>query len=533
MKQKTLFMMLLISALSIFTACDDNEDDSQSGKEQNKPEQEVVETPSSVDLGLSVRWATFNVGATKPVDFGWSVAWGETSKSDSYDWAMYLKDFGGSMAQSQDAGSTKDPLSLYVAGGSKTTETIKGTEYDVARVKLSNVWRMPSKEEFLELSANCTWKWYAKGNDEFQGVAGYKVTSNVAGYTDNYIFLPAAGASDKEILSDTCSLGKYWSASSAESDADCAIGLYFDSSKVEPNALSERCLGFSIRPVTELTQYDKALSFKNTYSDVLALTVEDVTPEDKDAIDAVLAVYSKLEESIQALLSAQKALLDALKEDISSYHEGVKYVQLWADGPRWATCNLGAAKPEEIGQYFAWGETKTKKDFSWVSYLSDLGGAMTKPQDAGRDRDPLAEYVYNGSLFEQTIKGTQYDAARAILGGEWRMPTKEEFTLLSENCTWEWFGADNTKFNGVQGYKVSSKVEGQTYKYIFLPVSGFIDEYQMIHNEWMGFYWSASPCEQGPESACILRFEKSEIQGIYTELFAYRYNGLLIRPVID
>lgn len=112
----------------------------------------------------------------------------------------------------------------------------------------------------------------------------------------------------------------------------------------------------------------------------------------------------------------------------------------------WASCNLGAESPEEYGDYYAWGETKPKSSYTENNY-------------AYYD-DNLKQYTDIGV----NISGTQYDAATVNLGGDWRMPTKDEMKELIDNCTWEW-----KQINGVNGYVV----KGTSGNSIFLPAGGW------------------------------------------------------------
>lgn len=155
------------------------------------------------------------------------------------------------MTQDQDAGTDKDPLKEYVKGGANYSEGIGGTAYDAATAALGTGYRMPTQTEFAELAntSNCTWEWYAKDNTEFNGVAGYKVTSKKEGFTGNSIFLPAAGHRYREGLSDGGLCGRYWSSSPNSGGANYAYYLYFDSGDVDPVSRSSRYYGFPVRPV--------------------------------------------------------------------------------------------------------------------------------------------------------------------------------------------------------------------------------------------------------------------------------------------
>ena len=107
---------------------------------------------------------------------------------------------------------------------------------------------MPTKAEQDDLRNKCTWTWYSSGNTEFNGVAGYKVTSNIEGYKDRSIFLPAAGYRSGTNLSDVGSRGYYWSSSLNTDYPYGAYGLYFGSDYVSWG-YNFRYYGHSVRPV--------------------------------------------------------------------------------------------------------------------------------------------------------------------------------------------------------------------------------------------------------------------------------------------
>ena len=164
--------------------------------------------PQVVDLGLSVKWASFNVGASKPEEYGDYYAWGETEPKADYSWFTY-KWCNGSYTTMTKYCNQSD----CGKDGFTDTKTTLDPEDDVAQVKWGGSWRMPTEAEQDDLRNNCTWTWYSSENTEFNGVAGYKVTSNVSGYTDRFIFLPAAGYRYDTSLADACTYGGYWSSS--------------------------------------------------------------------------------------------------------------------------------------------------------------------------------------------------------------------------------------------------------------------------------------------------------------------------------
>ena len=222
-----------------------------------------------VDLGLSIRWATMNVGAITPDDYGDYFAWGETetyyesgySRSDSPAWKSGYES-GYSWSSYKWCNGTYDSLTKYCPkdksnshwGGSGTADgyTTLRTEDDVARVLLGDEWRLPTIVEFQELIDNCFAEWVT-----VNGVPGCRFTSNVNGYTNQSIFLPAAGDRyGNDILSSVDSYGAYWSSTIYSERPNGAQSLRFDnftddSGKVTV-ALEEyghRFRGFTVRPV--------------------------------------------------------------------------------------------------------------------------------------------------------------------------------------------------------------------------------------------------------------------------------------------
>ena len=174
-----------------------------------------------VDLGLSVKWATCNVGASSPSGYGNYYAWGETRAKSSYTEETYTYYENGE----------------YVDIGSN----ISGTKYDAARANWGGTWRMPTIEEFEELRNKCTWTWTTQG-----GHNGYRVT----GPNGKSIFLPAAGHMKDASLYVAGSIGNYWSATYATyNDIDAwGLGLRSD---VHWDFEDDRFAGRTVRPVSD------------------------------------------------------------------------------------------------------------------------------------------------------------------------------------------------------------------------------------------------------------------------------------------
>ncbi len=173
-----------------------------------------------VDLGLpsGLKWATRNIGADNPEDYGHYFAWGETSPKEEY---------------------TKENCSTY----GKDMDDISGNaEYDAATANWGGDWRMPTYDEQRELLDRCTWTW-ATEND----VNGYKVT----GPNGNSIFLPAAGFRYGSSLDDSGSRGYYWSSTPCDYNLDCSAYYLFFTSDFQYMSSYYRNLGLSVRPVVE------------------------------------------------------------------------------------------------------------------------------------------------------------------------------------------------------------------------------------------------------------------------------------------
>lgn len=194
----------------------------------------------AVDLGLSVKWASWNMGATKPEDYGHHYAWGETEPKSTYNWSTYKWCNGSS--------NTMTKYCVSSSYGTVDDKTVLDPEDDVAHVKWGGNWRMPTDEEWTQLRNSCKWTW--TNNYNGTGVAGRIVTSNVEGYAGKSIFLPAAGVRRGTSLNLADSYVYYWSSSLRLYHSGSAWGVSFDSSNVYRDYYY-RDLGQSVRPVTE------------------------------------------------------------------------------------------------------------------------------------------------------------------------------------------------------------------------------------------------------------------------------------------
>lgn len=177
---------------------------------------------------------------------------------------------------------------------------------------------------------------------------------------------------------------------------------------------------------------------------------------------------------------------------------GYKYIDLGLpSGLKWATCNVGASSPEDYGDYYAWGETETKSEYtsfncsSYVVQMNDISG------------------------------NAQYDVARKKWGGSWRMPTKTEIEELIDNCNWTW-----TAQVGKKGHKVT----GPNGNSIFLPAAGYRDESSLYNDGDYGYYWSStSSVNYGFCPYHLYLYGGCDA----VNWDSYCYHGLTVRPISE
>ena len=346
-------------------------------------------TPSSiVDLALpsGIKWAGYNLGATKCEELGDYIAWGELDAKESYDWNGYHLGSGASTAQ-MDKYNPVDGLTYLMR------------EDDAAYQRLGGpYWRMPTIEEWSELKTKCVWQ-----EITVHGRRGYLVKSPRNG---NAIFLPFSGYIDGTQLKDGMRL-RYWSSSR---------GAYvwtgrnlFESNSSYSYAGDDRYLGMPIRAV-----YDEAArKFSLTEGDYVDMGLPDV---------------------------------------------------------EWASSNLGATSKEDIGDYYAWGETVTKNEFSWENY-SHGHGASSGSINMYNNTDGL------------TCLMRENDAVYEQYGANHRIPTKEEWSNLWNHCE-----PEEKIINGRRGILLTSKINGNK---LFLPFTGFMDGAQ-LKDGMKPRYWSSS-----------------------------------------
>ena len=217
--------------------------------------------------------------------------------------------------------------------------------------------------------------------------------------------------------------------------------------------------------------------------------------------------------------SVQFTIADVDSISFTAPATGTENGHEWVDlglSVKWATCNVGATKPEEYGDYYAWGETTTKSTYNWSTYKWCNGGSYT----ALSKYNTKSSY---GTVANRTVLELADDAARANWGGQWRMATDAEWTELRTNCTWTW--TDDYNGTGVAGRIVTSNINGNS---IFLPAAGSRNDESLGDAGYYGRYWSSSLFTGFPDNAWHVSFSSDYVNRDYF----YRGGGLSVRPVL-
>jgi hypothetical protein len=501
--------------------------------------------PEYVDLGLpsGTLWATRNVGAANPEDYGDHFAWGETETKETYNWNTYKWCEGNEWSITKYDPLWYDDMELEL-------------EDDAAFVNCGPNWRMPSQAQFEELCNDCSWQWTT-----VNGVNGNLVT----GPNGNSIFLPAAGYRSTSAVTHEGRRGYYWSRTVDYAQAQYAYNLGFESNipYFYPHMLGRRA-GYSVRPVRffpadeqpllivqhsldmgqvfiEEVRTDE-LTFINNTNEAVDLTVATDDPfsfkqDEDEAFSMTIVVPGNSIVTVTVIFLAdtpgdyngnvtiKSSALDGgqsvipvhaqvISDDITEH----EYVDLGLpSGTLWATCNIGASAPEECGDYFAWGETTPKDYYAWSTYKWFATGA---------NRSGFTKYCcdspagYLDFADGKTELNSADDAATMNWGPNWQMPSDDQLDELAQSCSWQW-----TQRNGVNGYLVT----GPNGKTLFLPLTGLYVGSSRTYAAYNGEYWSRTLFTEYYSSsrACYMSFYDEDWYWFGTA----RFYGLPVRAV--
>jgi hypothetical protein len=210
-------------------------------------------------------------------------------------------------------------------------------------------------------------------------------------------------------------------------------------------------------------------------------------------------------------------------------------------GTKWASTNIGAYVPHQIGLYFAWGETVGYtgdpndgrnfyfEDYKWHNnpeYIAFMGTTKYQVPDTldGKNGHPRGcWYDKDGNFIgdNKTELDPEDDAARVLWGNGWRMPTRNEVGELCKNCDFIWETID-----GMVGVRLTSKINGNS---LFFPACGDRGNGEIHWVGQQGYYWSSTVDVTNTAYACYLVFSS---YGVYP-WSSWRFGGRNIRPVIN
>jgi hypothetical protein len=322
-----------------------------------------------VDLGLpsGTLWATCNVGANSPEEYGNYYAWGETQPKTIYNWDTYKYCENGNDRQ-----LTKYCIDRNYGKNRFTDKLTELQADDDPATSWGSGWCMPTKEQWEELLQNTTNKW-SKQN----GVYGWLFTAK----NGLALFLPAATNADPMCRKYAGYHGYYWSRSLDIYDPPYAQYLYFMAGSCYM-ARSIRNNGFSVRPVLLLNDNDK----------------EDAAYKQCTTISGCVS-YLKIYPQGRYVTEVK-----AKKVELEEH----AYVDLGLpSGTLWATCNVGANSPEEYGDYFAWGETQPKTTYSKTTYsFTDNQTVLQSSDDAATANRGLGWCMPTKEQWDELLQNT-------------------------------------------------------------------------------------------------------------------------------
>ena len=477
-----------------------------------------------VDLGLpsGTLWATCNVGANSPEDYGNYFAWGETQHKDYYDWSTYQYSNGG---DSDNPNLTRYCNYFYYGyeGYSDNLTTLL-PEDDAATANWGSAWRMPTYDEWEELYNNTTCTWATQN-----GVNGRLFTAS----NGNSLFLPAAGSYLDGELSVTGYWGGYWSSTLGTVNLNSSFAWNYHFNSDNYGMLNEfRIYGYTVRPVRSESQSTSfginatpnpaecgavsggGIYLEGTNCTLTATANQGYTFTNWTENGTVVSTSANYTFTV----TSDRNLVANFAVSGSGYHE---YVDLGLpSGLLWATCNVGANSPEDYGDYFTWGETVQNVWPNWSTYPYSEGGDYSGAEFINHLTKYCfqSDYGYNGFTDNLMALLSGDDAATANWGSNWRMPTEIEWQELYNNTTNIW-----TTQNGVYG-RMFTAANGNN---IFLPAAGYYLMGDIEDASVLGYYWSNSLCHSNPNEAWGFGFT-SDFYVMYEGLRCY---GLSVRPV--
>ena len=521
-------LMCLSLMMCMMTSCQKDEDVNEEPKpEPEKPAIKYAEyetTDDYVDLGVgNFMIATKNLGAKRPEDTGDFFAWGETEPKEDYSWDTYKL-------------QTSTTYYIYYKDNG-----LLQPQDDAATVMLGEGWRLPTVEEVkLMEDTNTTDEACCRMRPTVRnGVFGFMLI----GRNGNSVFFPSTGRMQGSELITWDNDTKMWCKDCAKSKAL----KVFTISQIDVTTYYsvDRSDGLPIRPVKErgaapdtvylklnvldrnIAEAQRLLSTVNSaeYSAESYQTLESkyqravamrayAVENDGQKNNSYLGVINKVNRELQDSIDYASHFLALALFELSPLPKAsdIKAVDLGLS-VRWASANLGARTETEYGYFYAWGEVAPKQTrYDWENYKF-----CKQVYDDNRDYSKFSKYVTDsrwGEVDGKTRLDLEDDAAHEFMGGDWRMPTPEEFQELVDNCTFE-----NVTLNG----KTVMRAMGPNGNCIYFPHTGSTEVMDEI------YCWTTDMVSGANQRATCYSIQS--FWGTAYKTWENRYAGLTIRAV--
>ena len=397
--------------------------------------------------------------------------------------------------------------------------------------------RLPSQAEWQELIDNCVWKWTVRDS-----VNGYLLTSKVKGYEKNSIFIPAVGYWKNDHVEDMSVFGRYWTSTTVPLPGQYAYAVYFQQGNVRWVA-DKKDNGNSIRMVMPLTakevpdiSFEKNRVTMRRYTSMrLNVTVSKKVRNVNNACKWTSDNESVVRIMDDGLLVAVRPGKSVIRVEaygksaectVTVHKNDMEFVDMGV-GVKWATCNIGADKPSDYGDYFAWGEIEPKKtyinsNYRYTTFASNFRDKIIK-YDLVDKIIRVVNMEEDMDISDYTITLDPYDDVASVLSDrKWRMPTVQDFEELQKNSKIE-----DAVVNGVKGLRFTSTVPGYEANSIFIPFAGTMEMDVCSGRGKDALIWTSNPSKTD-ENPDLVNSAICVGSNITNEL---RYIGLPVRPV--
>lgn len=463
-------------------------------------------TADAIDLGLSVKWASFNLGATSSTETGWLVGWADPTGAVTSDKLDYF------------------PTRV-------NTADIINTDLDIAKVMWGGLWRLPSKHEIEELLDSCRVE---------QTETGFWFT----GKNQGKIFFPYKKSSGNDVVN------AYWSG--MHNGTDSAFVLRLDDAK-RALASAYRSNKLFVRPVYGEYRVPVSVNVETTSSigvDTAVVFVK-LSGYVKD-VKEYGVMYSTTTNIFDASHAAEykKVSFTELTSDnqrdvtIKGLGEGKTYncvayalvgdstilskvVQFTTSnrfpapsaddavdlglpsGTKWAPFNLGAKNDTEVGGFYGWGDATGLNE-----------------SDLSRD------YAVGIGSTTDISGNTTYDVIAAKWGSYWKLPTKTQYEELMNSNYTTWTKVSNYNgVSGLNGFEIVSKKDAN--KKIFLPLSGYMNEGKVTEQGTVAYYWTSNFDPEYTKGYYFRPIGPNDgVTGTYDKQRHFSIRGVYVAPIV-